>query len=382
MIDQNISRRRFLKAGAVSVSALGLAACARDINAPADGGSGDGQGSLRVADPSYQQPTYKSAMDAVTAAFQKANGGTKVEQVAPPFAQYSSTVLTQLQAGSPPDVIRIDDPQLATYVDRGWLLPLGDILDTAGVTVEELAPAQRDAVVGGQVYGVVKESNPRAFIYNKDLYARAGVQVPTDVASLEEVLRKTTDPGQGRFGVGLASKEGDATGLFIQLMPFVLGFGGQFFNGREPTATAAKTIESLEFVKMLWDDNLVPRSLDAVTVNNLMAQGKVATMISGAFIIGLAKESNPKVGAELTIADNPLPSGITMRATAWWGVPAKARNPELGKKYLQALLQPEVQQQFQKATGVLTARRDSVTQAYLADNPWFSTIVEIGNADT
>lgn len=373
MTHKSISRRGFLYGSAGVTAGLALASCSS--GSASKNPTGGGGGSIQVADPSYLKTSYKGAMDAVTAAFTAATGA-KVQQVAPPTAQYTGAVLTQLNAGSPPDVIRIDDPAMSTYVDRGWLLPLDDVLKNAGVSTANLVPSEADAVVGGKTYGIVKESNPRAFIYNQKLFSAAGADVPTDVASFDKAIRKVRNKSTGVYGVGFATKQGDATTLFIQIMPYVLGFGGQFFKDGKATAEDPKTIEALEFLQRLWRDDQVPRGLDAVGANNLVTEGKVASMINGSFIIVDARGANPAVGAALTTAVNPLPSGVVMRATAWWGVPTKAKQPDLGKKYLVALLDPKVQQQFQEQTGVIVARREGVTPEFLKKNPWYQVIVD------
>lgn len=374
-----ISRRRFLEtAGALSVFAL--AGCASSGGNKAANSSGtslakvNGSGvTIQVADYSYQQTGYKQAMDAVTAAFTKNTKG-QVSQVAAPVAQYVSTVQTQLQAGSPPDVIRVDDPQLSTYISNGWLSPVDDVISQSGLSLSDLVSANGDAKVNGKVYGIVKESNPRIFIYNKALYDKAGVGAPTDLKSFEDAIRKTTDSSSGQFGTAFTSKQGDATTFFIQLSPFLFSLGGNFFANGKPSADAPKTVAAVEFIQKLWNDNLVPRGLDAVTVNNLVIQGKVAATINGAFIIVEGQTSNPTVAQHLQAIKNPLP-GTNMRATAWWAVPAKAKNPELGKAYLAALLQKGVQQTFNADTGVIVARKDGVSQQFMSKNSWFKTVV-------
>ena len=77
-----------------------------------------------------------------------------------------------------------------------------------------------------------------------------------------------------------------------QLMPIVLGFGGAFFRGAKPTATDPKVVSALRFVKDLWDNNQIPRGLDAVTINNLFTQGKIASIISGSFVYFQALKVN------------------------------------------------------------------------------------------
>lgn len=334
----------------------------------------DGSGvTIKVADYSYQQTGYKQAMDAVTAAFTR-NTHAHVSQVAAPVAQYVSTVLTQLQAGSPPDVIRVDDPQLSTYIRNGWLAPVNDVVSQSGLTFSDFVSAEDDTKVNGKLYGIVKESNPRIFIYNKALYDKAGVGAPTDLNSFAEAIRKTTDASRGQFGTAFDSKQGDATTFFIQLTPFLFSLGGNFFANGKPSANDPHTIAAVEFVQKLWRDNLVPRGLDAVTVNDLVIQGKVAATINGAFVIVEGQQNNPTVAKHLQAIKNPLP-GKNMRATAWWCVPTKAQHLELGKAYLAALLEKNVQETFNNDTGVIVARKDGISPQFLSKNPWFKTVV-------
>lgn len=377
-----INRRRFLH-GAGALSALAVVGCGSGAASSGATGSKAGGSSLasvngsgvtiQVADYSYQQTGYKQAIDAVTAAFTK-NTHAQVSQVAAPVAQYVSTVQTQLQAGSPPDVIRVDDPELSTYIDNGWLSSVDDVVSQMGLSLSDFVSAEDDTRVNGKLYGIVKESNPRIFIYNKALYDKAGVGAPTDLNSFEEAIRKTTDASSGQFGTAFDSKQGDATTFFIQLTPFLFSLGGNFFANGKPSADDPHTIAAVEFIQKLWQDNLVPRGLDAVTVNNLVIQGKVAATINGAFVIVEGQQSNPAVAQQLQAIKNPLP-GKNMRATAWWCVPAKAKYPELGKAYLAALLEKNVQQMFNKDTGVIVARKDGISAQFLSENPWFKTVV-------
>jgi multiple sugar transport system substrate-binding protein len=371
-VNHAFSRRTFF-AGTVAASAGLIVGCS-------SGNGGKSGGSITVADPSYSQPAYKTAMDAVTAQFTEATGAT-AQQVAPPSAQYTSAVVTQLQAGSPPDVIRIDDPNLTSWVANGWLLPVDSVLSDLNLKVADLIPANGDAVIDGKLYGIVKEANPRVYIYNKKIFDQAGVETPTDLDSLTAAIRKTTDSANGIFGIGFNTKQGDPTTLFIQIMPFIYGFGGKFFDGNTPTATDPKVIEALEFIQMIWKDNLCPRGIDAVTINNLVANGKVASTINGAFVIIQGRAINAQEAANLTTAKNPLPGGVTMRASAVWGVTAKGKSPDLAKQYLKALLDPKVQQTFQSSTGVMVARREGVTDDFIKKNPWFDSVVDAGWSD-
>jgi multiple sugar transport system substrate-binding protein len=372
-----ISRRRFLALTA-SAAGAGIAFAAAGSASRGVPAASAQAATVTVDEPSVLQPGYKEQLDGLDQAFALKYPGSRIEQVSPPFPQYHQQVLTLLQAGSPPDVIRIDDPQLSYYIEQDWLEPLDPWLKGAGLDPHTFINAQKDAMRGGRVFAVVRESNPRVFFYNRALYQKAGVGVPADLAAYREALRKTSDPRSGQFGMGIATKSGDPTGLMIQLMPVVLGFGGAFYDGTRPTATDPKVIAALRFVKDLWDNNEIPRGLDAVTINNLVTQGKIASIISGSFVYFQAQKANPAVGAQLWAGKNPLPSPTTMRATAWWGVPKAAKHKDLAAKYILLLLTPVQQKRQVELTGTLPARPGMVPADFIAKNPWFRVVVDIG----
>jgi multiple sugar transport system substrate-binding protein len=368
--DTSMTRRQLLAAAAgTGIAGLGLV---RRVGAAG--------ATLNVSDPSYLQPGYKEQFDAIDEVFAKAHPGDTVKQVSPPFAQYHGQVLTQLQAGAPPDVIRVDDPQIQYYIERGWLEPLDPWLKKAGVNTATFINSQKDAQKDGQTYAIPRETNPRVYIYNQELFRKAGIDAPHDLASFKESIRKTTSAATGQFGMGIATKAGNPTALFIQLMPIVLGFGGQFFRGATPTATDPKVLESLELVKEMWDGNQIPRGLDAVTINTLVSQGKIASIISGSFVILQTVKSNPEVAPHLTAVKNPLPSPNTMRATAWWGVPKQGKNKDLAAQYALLLLDPEQGRRQIELTGTLPATPGLVPPSFLAKYPWYKQVVEIGYA--
>ncbi len=377
---ERVSRRRFLGLTAATVGAR--IAFAFD-GSPHRGGRASAATpaqnvTITVDEPSYLQPGYKEQLDGLDQAFAVKYPTSRVEQVSPPFPQYHGQVLVQLQAGSPPDVIRIDDPQLQYYIGQDWLEPLDPWLEAARLDPNTFINSEKDAMRTGHSYAVPRETNPRVFFYNRALYQKAGLDAPTDLARYKEALRKTSDAATSQFGMGIATKSGDPTGLMIQLMPIVLGFGGSFYSGTRPTAADPKVISALQFVKDLWDNNQIPRGLDAVTINNLVAQGKVASIISGSFVYFQALKSNPTVGAQLWAGKNPLPSTTTMRAAAWWGVPKKAKNKDLAAKYIMLLLQPVQQKRQVELTGTLPARPGMVPADVVQKYPWFKTVVDIG----
>src|SRR5437660_577471 len=82
-----------------------------------------------------------------------------------------------------------------------------------------------DATRNGHIYAVNYQTNPRAMFYNKRLLEAGGVAgPPTDAAAFEDAIVRATSRERNAFGYALATKPGDTVGMFIYLMPIVLGF--------------------------------------------------------------------------------------------------------------------------------------------------------------
>ena len=366
------------KATAAPTTAAGAPeATSAPTSAPAAGGRTI---ELTAAMPDWLQPGSSDTLKKIKASFEKSHPNVKVVEVAIPFAQFHDQMLTQFNAESPPDVVRADEPQMPLYIEKGFVEPLDAVLKQGGLDPNSFIPAQKSTQRDGQNYGVVFISNPRAFIYNKALYEEAGVTAPKNVAEFEEAMAKTTRADRQQFGFGLATKAGDTTGLFIQLMPVVMGMGGAFFKDGKPTATDPNNIAALKLVKSLWDKGQIPRGLDAVSTNTLIYQGKVASTVSGAFILFQAKATDPNVAKNLDTAPSPFPAKTGMHASAYWVLPKKAKNKDLGAEYILEMLKPESQKAIVQDQGAFPARPGYVTDEYLKANPWFKVFADASSS--
>jgi ABC-type glycerol-3-phosphate transport system substrate-binding protein len=317
-------------------------------------------------------------LQTIKASFEKMYPNVKVNEISYPFGQFHDQMLTQLNAGSPPDVLRNDTPQQPSYMEKGFLAPLDDAFKEAGVDPNALVSIQKEAQRDGKNYGVAYAANPRALVYNKALFQEAGLKVPTTVEELEAAMPKLTRADRQQFGLAMASKAGDATGLFIQIMPVVIGMGGHFFKDGKLTATDPKVAAALSLIKRLWDGNTIPRGLDAVAANTLIYEAKAASILSGPFIIGQTKSANPETAKNLEVVPSPLPSGTTLVVSAFWAVPAKAKNKEWGTKFAMHMLAPDSQRAIIEQQTTVPGRPEMVSEEYLKANPWFKVFMDAG----
>lgn len=320
-------------------------------------------------------PQTARVLRRLTETFNQKHPDVRVREVAIPFAGFHDQLLTQLTAGTPPDLFRIDDPQLALYSERGYLTPLDAALKEAGVDPAGFVAAGQDARRTGQTLAIAYQTNARALFYNKQLLQAAGVTAPpSNAQEFESAIQRATSRERGVFGYALATKPGDSVGMFIYLMPLVLGYGAHFTTeDGKPNAADPRIVEGLGLAKRIWDGNSTPRGLDGVSALKLVTDGKIALSLNGSFVMNAAV---PDVKPHMGAAPSPLPSGINVRASSWYGVAAQGRNKAAATAWLMHMLTPESQALIAEVERVVPALPQHIPPALFQDTPWYRTIVD------
>lgn len=159
-------------------------------------GGGDGQVTLTYRLWDEQQ---KVGYDKVMAGFEKANPTIKVKIEVLPWDQYWTKLTADAVAGTAPDVFWMSPTQFPEYVTKGVLSPV--TVDAAKYHQNVVASYTYE----GKLYGVPKDWGIVGLLYNKDLFKRAGVEMPEQLTwkpdgsgTLLEVARKLTVDEAGK----------------------------------------------------------------------------------------------------------------------------------------------------------------------------------------
>jgi multiple sugar transport system substrate-binding protein len=357
--SQRVGRRATL------LGALGAAATPLARPAIAQGVSGE----IAFATFEWTLPHTGSVLRTISESFMRKHPNVRVREIPIPATGFHDQILTQLTAGTPPDIFRIDDPQLPLYIERNFLIPLDGALREAGIPVERFAAAANDAKKDGRTYAVVYQTNARQLVHNKALLSAVGInEPPRDVEQFEAAIRKATRRDAGVFGYTFASKAGDATGIFNTMGPIIIGHGGNFTSAEgRPTANDPRVVQALELIKRIWDADCVPRGLDAPAANRLTFDGRVALTLTGSFVFGAA---TPDTRPHLIASPSPLPSPTLMRASSWYGVSARGRNRDATTAWLIHMLSPESQAKIVEIERVTPALPHLVPASVLEQSPW------------
>lgn len=172
-----------------------------------------------------------------TELFEYANPKTKIEYLATNDTQFMykapapgekqkdpmETLKESMQGENPPDVVIVTFDQLPELMEQNLLAPLDPMItkdkyDTAG-----LVPLVYDGIKGlstdGKLYALAPTFSSSALIYNKKMFADAGVEPPTDNMTWDQVfdLGRRLARGEGadrKYGFSFSSQsQGDIYGM-------------------------------------------------------------------------------------------------------------------------------------------------------------------------
>jgi ABC-type glycerol-3-phosphate transport system substrate-binding protein len=176
--------------------------------------------------------------------------------------------LLQAKSGTP-DVIEGLLEDTAVYVQKGLIEPLDERFaawaDSSQFVESTLAPLR----IGGKLYGIPYNTNARAMIYRKDLFAQYNLKVPTTWRELVITARKITELTGGQtHGFYVCTEVGGprAAQEFISWYYQVSGRKNLFeVSGDQITFNG--TVDQFEKVLTLYDELFRPVQYPACDPN-------------------------------------------------------------------------------------------------------------------
>ncbi len=125
-----------------------------------------------------------------------------------PFAEIDSTQLAALEAGKGPDLLVVNSVTIGSFIDRGYLMPLNDLIDSSGFDTSQIYEGtMKAAVFNDLVFGLPFDTGTRLLFWNKALFQDAGLEPPTTWDELPDVAVQMTDADNGVYGLVATSGE-------------------------------------------------------------------------------------------------------------------------------------------------------------------------------
>jgi multiple sugar transport system substrate-binding protein len=375
-------RRRAQLLGIAAVAAaLGLSACGNSgTSGTASTGSPKtfGVNATGVVHFWARQATDGPAK-ALVAKFNATHKKLKIVLHLTPPNDDTSQLATAIRAGSPPDVVGLNDIDVPTFSHENALLNITKYVNALPYK-SALSPGHLAlATIGREYFGVPYLADLSVLWYNKTLFKRAGLNPsdpPTNYAEIVSDAKKISALGHGISGFSFA---GDCQGcLGFTMLPSLWALNQHLISGPLGTQKAnvsgdAPLATMLSDYHELWADKLVPladQTQNGLTWGADFEAGKVG-ILPGDYGIA-AKFTTPAQKAEF--ADTPLP-GVTGDSYSTFDggddfvIPAGASNPSGAWEFIKWALEP-AQQDAYPAEGDTPVRTDILTPAFAKTNPY------------
>jgi multiple sugar transport system substrate-binding protein len=150
-------------------------------------------------------PDHTKDLDAIVAAFEQQNPSIKVQVQSLPYANYATSLQTDIAGGTAPDTFELDQQSLVSFASSGALLDLaGPAAADPSYNAAAYTPANlKAAQYQGKQYALPEDFSDVVLIYNKSLFEKAGVPLPTSSWTWKDeqaAALKLTDSKAGVWG--------------------------------------------------------------------------------------------------------------------------------------------------------------------------------------
>ena len=277
--------KRIVLAGITALT-LALAGCSGS-SGPSSGSSSPGTVTIQFWHA--QTPPTQQVIEKLVSTFnashphivvQASSGGTSTGDLLP-------KVTTAIAAGTAPDIAYIYGSYAANIAQSDKTVNLANRINEPGFNWNDFYPASKQIVApGGKVIGFPALIDNLSVIYNKKLFAAAGVPDPSPNWTWDDfrnAAKKLTDPAKHIYGVNYPIG-GDLLDTSWRFFPGLWQRGGQILssNGKQALFNSPAGIANLTlWQQMATADHSVYLDPTASKAEPLFTSGHLAMFVSG-----------------------------------------------------------------------------------------------------
>lgn len=395
-------RRTMTSLALLGAGALLLSGCG--------GGAGGDAYTIRVAYQKFGTFTQlDDLLQEVKSDFEATHEGITVELV-PIEAQqndyFTKLALMNQSPSTAPDVMYEDTFMIKSDVDAGYLAPLDDYVADWDEW-DSFFDNAKQAGLGddGGVYGIPMGTDTRALWYNTELFAQAGLPVPWEPATWQDVLDaaeaiRAEMPDVIPLNVYSGKPQGEAAAMqgFEMLL---YGTGDTLYDtGTSKWVTGSQGfVDSLQFIADVYQGELGPTPQQALDTNvgtsvaaEWLPAGELAIALDGSWLSGTWLETGtaPWPEWEEVMAQAPMPTqdgqdpGAVSMSGGWTlAMGSDSDNPDAAWDFIALALDKDNSQAYDIAASQIAVRSDVAEDPdYIAANPsfeFFSSLVPVTN---
>lgn len=239
----------------------------------------------------------------------------------------NAKILASITGGNAPDIVSLGNSlSLGTWASVGAITDLTPYIDASKLDTSVFVKSAYDGMrAGDKTYALPFQVFSAGLIYNKKLFAEAGLTPPTTLEELAQdakALTKTSSDGAITQLGFTPSYPGPDQGQTCPLISYAYAFGGAWADqAGKATPNTKENVAALTWMKQVYDaaggqkvTNFVSSAGSYLTGGDPLESGKLAMMFDGPWSIQYAKDNAPAVAADLAVV--PLPASETSPSSA------------------------------------------------------------------
>lgn len=267
---------------------------------------------------------------------------------------YTQSVDIAFSSNQAPDVLRLKSANTAGFVKKGYLAPIDEYL------TDDLKAKFGNLLIDdvnrfeGKVYSLANTGLTLRLVYNKDLFAKAGIEnPPVSLQEMVDAAKQITEVGkaEGIYGFALNFKNPkQAFDRSIREILSLSGYQGLGFDLKTGQFDFAPYSQVVEYFKQMYNDGSILPGAEALDIDPLRAQfaaGKIGMYLSFSTEPGVYQDQFPTDinwgGALAPTLDGQIKgTSEIVSAGTWLGISAQSANKEAAWKFMQYMYGDEV----------------------------------------
>jgi multiple sugar transport system substrate-binding protein len=351
-------------AAALAAGAVALAGCGTDANS---GGSGSSSGGSTIQVWEGYTGPDAPAFAKLVAEYEKQHPGQKVSTL---FVNNDDTlqkVLTAVKGGSPPDIAYLYGSWAPNVAKIPGVVDLTKLVQQPGVNWNDFFAGERDvATVDGKVIGIPALVDNLAVVYNKKLFAQAGLPAPGPDWTWQQFTadaRKLTNAAAKQYGTAYVTPGTEDTVWHWEALLWEAGGSLLTADSKKAAFDSPAGLASLSTLQTLAADKSVYLDPTDNAYANLFNSGKVGMLVTGPWDLG----NFPDVDYGVQVMPSyPGTSGGHQTISGpdnWVVFDNGSRQVSAAEQFLTWLTAPAQVKAFSLATGELPTRQSVASAA-------------------
>ena len=299
-----------------------------------------------------QMSDFSDYMNGVIRDFEKENPEIKIKWIDVPFSEGEKRTLASVLSDNPPDLINLNPDFSATLAQKGTLyeIPPESLTDFNDGIVESLK-------YKGKLYAIPWYATSAVTIYNKDIFKKAGINVPKTY----EELKNSAEIAKVKTNSYIFLPNITENDTMLRIL-------NKYGINSHENINSKKSAEVFDMFKTLYQKNLIPKESITQTHREALEKymsGNIALFQAGANFLNMIKENAPSIYAVTDVAPQLTGAlGQNDFSLMNFVIPQKAKHKKEALKFALFLTNEENQLELAKLTNIIATNKKALNNDF------------------